>query len=107
MLLTIYENGENTTSFQTIFRDNVILPKFATLRLKNAFIGLNEVVNVATIQTFKFLCNDKTATPKDVVLPIGLYTLNDLAKTITTLGQASADTNFPNITFINWLVVII
>ena len=54
MLLTIYENGENTTSFQTIFRDNVILPKFATLRLKNAFIGLNEVVNVATIQTFKF-----------------------------------------------------
>ncbi len=98
MLITIHENGSNANSFQTIFKENMILPKMATLRLKNAFIGLNHSFIVSDTKIMTLMINDNTMTPVQLVLNAGSYTIPALANEIDTLLKGVITANNLNAT---------
>ena len=94
MLITIYENGNNAQSFQTIFKENLILPKMTTLRLKNAFIGLNHAFIVSEDRTLTIVLNDSLASVQNYVLPKGVYTIKQASDLITAGIQGVINTHF-------------
>ena len=76
MLINVYEDSKSV-SFQTDFKTNMILPKYATIKLTNALISLSHKFVVPDNTTFQFVVNDKNGTPLELTIPPATYTLQE------------------------------
>ena len=76
MLINVYEDSK-AVSFQTDFKTNMILPKYATIKLTNALVSLSHKFVVPTGTSFEIQVNDKSGTPLSFDITAGTYTLQE------------------------------
>ena len=91
MLITLYSN-DLSNNFTVDFKDNIILPKYTTIRMTNALLTLAHNFVIDQDKQIKIIYNNKDQPPNVFVINAGQYTLAELAQHI----ELRINQNFTN-----------
>lgn len=90
MLITIY-NNQAKTSFQQYFKENMIIPKNASICLTNALIPIDHSFIVSVNRNIATTVSEDGGTPFNVVIVAGSYSLDSFCSHFETQFQTALD----------------
>tara|TARA_R110000803_G_scaffold60516_1_gene119782 strand:- start:2297 stop:3949 length:1653 start_codon:yes stop_codon:yes gene_type:complete len=90
MLITIY-NNQSKTSFQQYFKENMIIPKNASICLTNALIPIDHTFILNETYSIAVVVNQNNAVPFNVALASGSYSLSGFMSYFETQFKTALD----------------